>query len=438
MRYIQFLKRTASPVALSAVLSVTTIGAPIGAAAQELEGEIRFSWWGGQLRNEKTNRILNLFEEENPGVTVVREQSDWNPHWDRLTIQSSAGNQPCTIQMQTRWLATYAEPDILMPLDDLVESGAIDISGIPESVMDSSRGDDGNLYMIPSGVFFFALMFNRTMAEESGVPIPEDGYSWSDFHQWIAEVKPTLPEGVNGTHNMGREIDAFVTWVQSQGEEMFENGEVAFSAEVTVEWFEYWEQMREEGLTDSPETMVSDEGSLIEESNIANARTFVTNRPPNRLASHQQVLDAVAEGQKLGIQPYPRGEDGTGGMDLGANGIAIGATCPEEMIDESVAWINFFTQDPEAAAIYESDNGVVAIDRFQTAQAESPDTSEAQREQILMFQELAPSAKPVSWPEGGYNALQDALQRAYDAVAFEIMSPEDAAQQLLTDLESVL
>lgn len=408
------------------------------AALGPIEGEIRFSWWGGQLRNQKTDEILQLFEADNPGVSVVREQSDWNPHWDRLTIQASAGNQPCTIQMQTRWLATYAQPSILRPLDDLLEAGALNVEGIPDSVLNSSRGDDGNLYMIPSGVFYFALLYNRTMAEESGVPIPEDGHTWSEFADWLAAVGPTLPEDVNVSHNMGREIDAFVTWVQSHGEKVYENGEVAFSNEVAVEWFNYWEDLRQAGLTDSAETMVSDEGSLIEESNIANARTFLTNRPPNRLDSHQKVLDAIAPGQELGILPYPRGEDGTGGMDLGANGIAIGATCPDELLPAAVAWVNFFTQDPRAAEIYESDNGVVAIERFQQAQAEAEGTSRGQREQIVMFQKLAPSAKPVSYPTGGYGALQEALQRAYDSVAFEIMSPEDAAEQLRSDVEDLL
>jgi multiple sugar transport system substrate-binding protein len=184
--------------------------------------------------------------------------------------------------------------------------------------------------------------------------------------------------------------------------------------------------------------MIADNGSLIEESNIANGRTFITNRPPNRLDSHQQVLDAVRPGEELTILPYPRAEDGTTGMDLGANGIAIGANCPEEKIPTAAAWINFFTQDPRAAAIYESDNGVVAVDKFQEEQANGPNTSRGQREQILLYQTVASYAKPVSWPPGGYGAVTEALGRAYDAVAFETLSSEDAAAQFASDMEDLL
>ena len=261
--------------------------------AANADTQIRFSWWGGQSRNEKTDKILQLFEKDNPGITVTREASDWQPHWDKLTIQASAGNQPCTIQMQTRWLATYAKPDILRPLDDLLKDGKLDVRGIAQPVLDSGRGDDGKLYMIPSGVFYFALMYNKSMMEDAGVAAPSPTWTWSDFAKFVMAAKPKLPDGVNATHNMGRETDAFVTWVQTQGYKVWDGRKLGFPEKVTTDWFKYWEDLRKGGFTDSPEEAVSDNGSLIEESNIANGRTFITNRPPNR-------LDFASEGSRGG------------------------------------------------------------------------------------------------------------------------------------------
>jgi multiple sugar transport system substrate-binding protein len=421
-------------LALTLTVGVTTtvVSTPANAA------EIRFSWWGGQLRNQKTDDILKLFESENPGVTVIREQSDWQPHWDKLKIQAAAGNQPCTIQMQTRWLSTYADPNILRPLDDLVEGGQLNISGISEATIESSRGDDGNLYMIPTGVFYFALMYNKSMLEDAGVDAPPDDWTWNGFADWLREVKKGLPEGVNASHNMGMENDSFVTWVQTQGHKVFDGTHLAFPEQVTADWFRFWETLRQEGLTDSPEEMLTDLGSLIEESNIANGRTFITNRPPNRFDSHQQVLTAVA-GQELAIHPYPTGEDGTTGMDLGANGIAIGAPCTDEdKLAASVDWINFFTQEPRAAAIYESDNGAVTVAALQDDQVNNPDTSPGQREFIQLYQRIADSAKAINYPSGGTGAMQDALTRAYEAVAFGQLTPDEAAAQFHSDVEDVL
>jgi multiple sugar transport system substrate-binding protein len=446
MRIRGYWPRAASLVALTAAMmsaGVGSIGAqdsnpPAAAALGEIKGEIGFSWWGGQGRNDKTDQILKLFESENPGVSVIREAADFNPHWEKLTIQSAAGNQPCTIQMQTRWLATFAKPNVLMPLDDLLAQGAFNVEGIAQPIMDGARGPDGKLYMIPSGVFIFALMLNQTMADAAtaaGVAALPDPYTWTQLAEYARAVKPTLPEGVNAIHNMGRETDSFVTWVQSQGEKLFDGTTVTISPETVVNWFNYWEALRKDGITDNAEEMVADNGSLIEESNIANGRTFITNRPPNRLASMQAAMDAVMTGSKLEIMPYPTAEDGTTGMDLGSNGIAICSTCPAELLPVSVAWVNFFTQDPRAAQIYQSDNGVVAVDALAEAQANDPSTAPGQVRYIQLFREVVGGAKPVQWPAGGYQAVQQNLERAYDAVAFEQLTPEQAAEEFLAGLQ---
>ena len=425
--------------AMPAVTTAQDATAEPAAVLGPIQGDIRFSWWGGQLRNDKTDRILQLFESEHPDVSVARESSDWVPHWEKLTIQVAGNNQPCTIQMQTRWLATYAKPEILRPLDDLVEMGALDVTGIPEPVLNASRGADGNLYMIPSGVFYFALMVNEQIAEmaqtEGGVEPLEYPYSWQEFADYLRAVKPYMPEGTVPTRNMGSLQDAFVVWVQTHGEKVFDGTQVGFSQETATEWFEFWNQLREEGLTESAEAMVAEIGAMTEESGLPNGRQMIGVAPPNQLGSVQKIADTVKPGSKIDIMLYPTGEDGTVGIDLGANGIAIGANCPEELLPASAAWINFFTQDPRAAQIYQSDNGVVAIDALAEAQATNPETQPTQVRMIEIYREVAPTAQPVFWPAGGYQAVTDTLGRANEAVAFGQLSPEEGAQQLISDLQ---
>jgi multiple sugar transport system substrate-binding protein len=443
MRISKFLLRSVSRVALASVV-VAGASLPVSVGAQDaaVAGDIRFSWWGGQVRNQKTDEIVQLFETENPGVSIARENADWGPYWERLTIQSTGNNQPCAITMQTRWLATYATPDVLMPLDDLVADGTLDVTGIPEPVLSSARGADGNLYMIPHGVFYFALMYNEQMAQmaeqEGGVKPLEFPYSWSEFADYLRAVEPHLPEGTVPARNMGSLQDAFVVWVQSHGEKLFDGSKVTFSKDLATEWFKFWSDLREEGLTESPEAMIAEIGAMTEESGLPNGRQMIGIAPPNQLGSVQKIADTVVPGSKIDIMLYPTGEDGTVGIDLGANGIAIGANCPEEKLPAAAAWINFFTQDPRAAQIYQSDNGVVAIDALAGAQAENPETQPTQVRMISIYREVAPTAKPVFWPKNGYQALTDTLGRANEAVAFGQLSPEQGADQLISDLQQQL
>lgn len=427
------LLKTISALAVAAVVGGL---APLPAKA---DTEIRFSWWGGPLRNQKTDDILKLFEKDNPGIKVARETADFQPHWDKLAIQAAAGNQPCTIQMQSRFLAQYAKPNVLLPLEDLVKSGKLDVRGIADTTLKTATGDDGHLYFIPSGVFYFALMYNKTWLDKAGLKVPEDGWKWSELPDLLRKIKPVLPAGAYASHNLSHETDSFVTWIGAQGYTLWKGREAAFPAKVVEDYLSFWDGLRKEGLTNTADVMVQENGSLIEQSNLSNGRTFITARPPNRLDSMQKALDAVRKGEELGAMPYPRGPQGKSGMDFGSNGIAIGATCKDPaQLDAAIKWVNFFTQDDRAAAIYESDNGVVAIDRQAKSQAESPKTSRGQREQILLFQKLVSTANPVAWPANGNANITTALAHASEAVAFEQLKPAEAAAQFMSELKDLM
>ena len=295
-------------------MGIVGVGIAYAQGLGPIKGEITFAWFGGQSRVQKTDKILKLYQAQYPGVSVVEQNSDWDAYWNKLTIQASAGNIPCTVMMQNRWLATFADPKILRPLDDLVASGAIDVRGIAKSTLDSSRGPDGKLYQVPSSVFFNGVMYNRTWLQKAGLKEPEPSWNWDDMAQLLKNIKPHIPAGAAAAHNMAMEPDMFVSWVQSHGDKVFNKGKVAFSKKTLMDWFNYWENLRKAGLTDTPDVMVEENGNLIEQSDIANGRAFMTARPPNRLDSHQKVIDAVRPGEQLAVLPAPTGPPAAGGM----------------------------------------------------------------------------------------------------------------------------
>ncbi len=426
---------TAMRLALAAAL----VGAAGAAGAGDLgpvKGEFTYTWWGSQSRAEKNEKILQLFEAKYPGVKAVRQNSDWGPYWDKLTIQAAAGNMPCTMMMQNRWLATFDDPKILLPLDKYIASGDLDTAGIAQSTMESAKGADGNTYFIPSSVFFNGVMYNKTWLDKAGIPVPSIDWTWEDLANLLEQIRPSLPDGVPAIHNLAADNDVFVTWIQGHGEKLFDDHGAAFSKENVKGWFDYWETLRKAGLTDSPEVMVEENGSLIENSNIANGRVFMTGRPPNRLDAHQKVIDTVLPGDKLAVLANPKGPDGAG-WDVGSNGIAIGANCPVDEIPAAIAWVNFFTEDPQAAAIYASDLGPVTVDKLQQEQIDNPKASDSQRLMITMFRDVAPEAKPIFWPAKSNGILADTLSRNYQAVAFGQITTEQAAEQVINDLKAI-
>ena len=46
--------------------------------------ELRMSWWGSQERHDKTLAAIELFEKQNPGVTITGEYSGFDGYMDKL------------------------------------------------------------------------------------------------------------------------------------------------------------------------------------------------------------------------------------------------------------------------------------------------------------------------------------------------------------------
>jgi ABC-type glycerol-3-phosphate transport system substrate-binding protein len=97
--------------AAALILGLTACATGSGPAASdevELSDEdvtLNISWWGGDARVERTQKILDAFEEENPNITVEAEFSDWTGYWDRLATSTAGKNSPDVIQMDELYLA---------------------------------------------------------------------------------------------------------------------------------------------------------------------------------------------------------------------------------------------------------------------------------------------------------------------------------------------
>ncbi|MFI5010773.1 MAG: ABC transporter substrate-binding protein [Hyphomicrobiales bacterium] len=424
-----------------AALAICLISATMisgNAFAQDLRGNIRFTWWGATTRNQKTDEIIKLFEAEHPGVTITREPGEFYSYWDKLTVQSASRNQPCAITMQSRWLNQYADPAILLPLDDLVASGKLKIEGVEKSVIDSARGPDRKLYFIPSGVFYFGLLLNKTAIAAAGVSIPGNDWTWDDYGAFVRKLAKKLPQGTYAAGNLGRRMDGFTNWVQGRGEVLFKpDGSVGVTKGTIVAYFKFWEALRQEGVTETADLMTEIPDNIIEGTLLANGGILVDARPANQLDAHQKTLNTAKPGEELIIHTYPVGPAGAGD-DFGSNGFAIGANCDANSVNIAAAWSNFFLEDPRAAQIYLSDNGVVAVDRFQNQQASDPKATPGQRQLIEVFREVAPRAKSAYFPAGGYAAVVGALTPAYESVAFGRATPDQAADAMLSQIKRVM
>lgn len=397
-------------------------------------GTIRYSWWGAGERNDRTNAVADLFEEANPETEVEREVAEFDTHFERLTVQSAANDAPCVPQMQSYVLQEHATRGHFQPLDDLVENGTIDVSDVPDFVLDTGRGADGELYMIPTGMGNHTFFYNEELLTESGIEPPPDGWGWDDFPSYLRDASKQLPEDVNGIElESGEAFKNFLHYAIAHGEEPFVGDQFGFDEQVLVDWFTMWHELLEDGATVST-AMASERPESNEEGYLANGRIAFNIQGDNQLPQYAEITKENGSGALTSVK-LPHGPAGPGEW-VWTNGLSISNSC--DNIDEAAEFIDFFLNDPDAADIYASSNGMVTVERFQEAQLDGGEASEELRHVIQLAQNLDEyEPEAIVFPPGTL-AAEEAFTRHIESMYLADIPPGTAAREFMEEGNSLL
>ncbi|WP_085477586.1 ABC transporter substrate-binding protein [Rathayibacter oskolensis] len=428
---------TMASLALTAMLGLTACqagGTEPAATDGEVAGDIQYAWWGGPARNDRTQAVIDLYQEANPEVTVQGTTAEFAAYFEQATVQAAGKNMPCVPQMQNRTMADFSDRGALMPLDDLVDSGAIDVSNIPESVVESGRGSDGKLYMIPYGAAFGSMLVNTTLVQAQGLDLPEEGYDW----EWVADWANDLAAGTGSPAMgiIGNQQDVLEAWLRSHGTDLYEDGGLGFEAEDLVEFWEYANALQESGAAVSPEIASEQTGLPLEQLPFSSGGQATVFWPANGLGTAQATIDVAAPGNVLQAFPLPAGPDGYGNA-FWVSGLSISANC--ENVATAASFIDFFVNDPDAAVAYASDNGATVNTENLELIVDDPATSPAKKAELELYAQVAAQDVPPAVYGKGYASIfQQNLTRYYQQVSFGELSAEEAAEQFVQEAEGLL
>ena len=145
-----------------------------------------FTWWGNQTRNERTQAALDLYSEQNPGVTFDTQPAEWNDYWTKLSTLAAGNSLPECLQMDYSYLAQYVAADLLVDLTPYVEDGTLDVSNVSQSILDAGS-IDGKLYAICAGMNAPSLFYNKTLLDSLGITV-KDNMTIDEFEAVAREV----------------------------------------------------------------------------------------------------------------------------------------------------------------------------------------------------------------------------------------------------------
>lgn len=138
---------------------------------------IRFAWWGSQPRHDATIKVIELWEEKT-GMTVEYEYYDFNGYFQQLPTLVAADDVWDVFQLGNNWATYY---DVIEPLNSYMDSGAIAVDDINESLLKITEDYSGNSMGISLGTNCRSFVYNPALFQEAGVPEPTDTWTWDDF-----------------------------------------------------------------------------------------------------------------------------------------------------------------------------------------------------------------------------------------------------------------
>ncbi|GAB3758458.1 extracellular solute-binding protein [Zhihengliuella somnathii] len=410
----------------AAALALTACGGGgNGGGGDDGEVTLRFMWWGSDTRHQKTQEMIEVFEEQNPGINIDPEYGDWNGYWDKLATQTAAGDTPDIMQMDLLYIREYAENGVLLDLE------GVDMSEIPENLQSAGATDEG-LWGIPHGVTAYSVYANKTLFDEAGVELPDDTtWTWEDFKDKAIELDEA--SDAYGLTNLQATM-TFELWLRQKGKEFLtEDGQLGWEPADAQEYYEYYKGLLDDGALPQASIVAEDQLPALDQTLTARNQTGMATWWSTQLAAVQ-----AASGDEFELLRLPSMTGDSADAQLWyKTSMFFSAASGTEHPEEAKKFIDFLINSPEAAEIAGTERGMLANQaNVEHIRDQLTDVEKQVADYIFDIEdELGPT---VPIPPQGVSDFQNMHLRYDQEVLFGRLSPEQAAEQMHAEMEAAL
>jgi multiple sugar transport system substrate-binding protein len=178
------LKRTHSLVAIAILVVLVTAAAGCGGGGSSGGGTVTVDFWDGQtqLTKKAVEKLVAQFNKTHKGIHVVNNSGGVNADsmLQKVTAGLQAGNYPDVAYIFGSDLANLAATNKLLDLDDAVHSGEIKWNEFVPAAQQAAIVD-GKIRAFPALIDNLAVVYNKKLFQQAGVPFPKNNWSWNDF-----------------------------------------------------------------------------------------------------------------------------------------------------------------------------------------------------------------------------------------------------------------
>ena len=418
MRRSKVTQRATAKILAGGSVAALLVSACGNGGGGDDEVSLTFTWWGGDVRHQYTEEMIEIFEEENPNISVDVQYHEWDGYWDQLATQTAAQDTPDIIQMDLVYLAEYIENGILLELDEDI----IDTSKFSEELVDNGVHED-ELYAMAVGSTALTFGANPDIFDEAGVEMPDDEtWTWDD----LLEITTEISENTEAYGQAGSFDSAgFETWLRQNMDvnQVDEEGQLAWEPEDAVPYFEELGEFQDAGAFPSAAEMSEQRG-------IAREQTLLATGEAALFPAWDTMLVALSSGDDVDLEPLmmpsTTGDASDAGMYYKAS-MFYSAYAGTDHPEEAQQFIDFLVNDERAGELQQIERGIPGNETIRESIRDDLDDIETR---IVDFSEriedVVGDAPPLQ-PEG-FGAVQDIVIRYEDEFFHGNLDAEEAAE----------
>lgn len=396
---------------------------------------LRIMWWGSRDRHNRTIKVLEMYQEKNPGVKFTYEFAGFTDYYTRLATEAAGGNLPDIIQQDYARLTEWVSNRLMVPLDDLVSDGTINLTRVPKASIDGGR-IDGKLYAINLGNNSQGILLDVDAFKRGGVPLPNQRWTWQDFEEIVLELHNKL-----GIWGIGYGLAVPQIWKSvyiGHGQWVFaRDGRsiVVTDDRPFIDLLKMLLRLQQAGAIPSRQQEISEYHENVEAQPISQRRAAMAYHWSNQVVA---VASAAGKDRNFKFVHLPRPKGGKPSNYLKPSQL-FSITSHSKHPKEAAAVIDFFTNSVEANKVLMAERGVPIVPRIQEALRPLLKPAELEMFRYLARVQADSSPLPPADPptEGAFeNNVFTPL--VIDPVLFGKIAPEEGAKILRTEGNKVL
>ncbi|MGB4135149.1 MAG: sugar ABC transporter substrate-binding protein [Microbacterium sp.] len=261
------VKRFALAAIAAATVGIMVTGCTSGGDGGEGSadsGELSFVYMGDANQQKAFNALFAEFNKEHPDIklkAVGIPSGNWATFSTTVATRLAGGQKIDIIQVATEGQRLFASKDILEDLGpfmekdkDIVDDYFNDISpNLVKFNKEFASGPKGETVFIPGGFNTMGMYLNKSVFEQAGVAIPENGnWTWDEFLAAGKTIKEKTGAYLTGAGS-GYFTDV-MPWLTTNGTSTFNAdwSEPTYNTGAAVEAVEFAKSLVDLGLAPKP------------------------------------------------------------------------------------------------------------------------------------------------------------------------------------------